>query len=174
MTRRGGRGLRSTCFHEAGHAIVATALGIPITSIRVSPEPFEVKGFGGPVLGIVRFDAEWPVFNDRARERAHVATHISVALSGPLAQGLYLGHSVEDDMSEGGDGWAANTFAEMLYFQPSKRHDFVNRQRAKTLELLAQPEIWAAVQVLASVLVERRRLSAIAAYRVIRDSWSGF
>jgi len=168
--------LHAAAHHEAGHAVIAHLMGIPFKSIVVDHQPFP-DTFGAPALGTINFDREWPDFAapghprfDRSRARDYVARDVRMTLAGPLAESLYT-HCWQDlPMNEGDDEFMAFELAELLYSQPKPQHEWVNRLRFQTLELLMRAEVWAAVKALASVLIERQQLNAKGAYRVIHSA----
>lgn len=175
-TRYTARKLRAVAHHEAGHAVIAHLMGIPFKSILVDHQPFTDE-FGRPALGTIIFDREWPDWAipckpsfDRKRARDYAARDVRMTLAGPLAETLFTRCWQDLPMNEGDDEFMAFEVAELLYSQRKTQHQWVNRLRFQTLELLMRPDVWAAVEALATALVQHQMLNARQACHVIRQS----
>jgi len=159
------RSLRSTAFHEAGHAVMAYLQRVPFRQVSVVPY--------ADTLGRVLMGA-WPDWANtdccEYRERAaydYFLRRARVSLAGQIAEAHHLGRSprsgMDIDNSQVADGAlhlcrgvedTANAMLERLYVDTRGR--------------LTSPLVWPAVERLADALVERTTLGARAARALIR------
>jgi len=75
-------------------------------------------------------------------------------------------------MDDGDDEAQAFDTAEGLYpaYSDTRHYLTLNTLRFRTLKVLMRPEVWRAVETLADVLMERRKLNGKQASRVIREA----
>jgi hypothetical protein len=161
--RRNPKALRSTAFHEAGHAVVACLLGVPFRLVTIKPSEDSL----GHVL-----HNRWPAWADPDSERYNqwranwwfeIRTRISLA--GQMAEAICIGrrprrysHSADDDGAEDlalrlcGDGEAASAWLHWLLIGVRRR--------------LAQPQVWHAVEVIADELLNRKTISDKEAHEI--------
>jgi hypothetical protein len=168
LTRYARKTLLRVAFHEASHAVVAYLKGISLRSIRAGHTPLRDGTLGEIQFKSGRYPAS--LFDDYRRAREYVSDDILLTLAGPVGESIYLRTWVELPMDEGDDESTAYALSELIYDQRKSQFDFVNRCRFQALQILLQPDVWAAVEALASVLMVRRKLTGEQACRIIRDA----
>lgn len=138
----------STAFHEAGHAVVALALGRVVGKVTIEPKQMKLgqceikKGRFGP-----RHD--------------HLETEMLVLLAGPAAEARHVGRY----------DWAAAS-QDLKDLRGLARHRAPNDRQAARLErrmldkvesLLDDVALWETVCMIANALVEKTEISGRAA-----------
>lgn len=152
------RKLKTTAFHEAGHAVVAAMLGIPFQRVTIRPDAV----YAGHVTlapddapeQVCPWNPDWDV----KQARRYWKRHICGLLAGALAETIYTRcwhqQPVDDEFT---DESKALEIAD--YFDPpGKAAQWVNRLRFQTLETLRAPQVWAAVDAVAQELVRAKAL----------------
>jgi len=157
--------VRATAIHEAGHAVMAHLQRVPFRYVSIVPDK--------ETLGHVRL-GEWPQWahpeSSQYRERAAFdwfERRIRVDLAGQIAESYHLGRrlrfGMQHDNSNAGDAAlhlcrgveeTADALLKWLYLD--------------TRDLLTAPPAWAAVEALATALMERRTMKATTARSMIR------
>ncbi len=137
----------ATAYHEAGHAVVALALGRPIHRVSVLPD--------GQFLGLCRFGkgAFRPSEDWLERE-------ILIALGGLAAEARYSGDYAWDAADRD------RQYVRQLAVRRAGERQAERLERrllAKAEHLLAQEGHWAAVQLIAAELLRRGVISGRAA-----------
>jgi ATP-dependent Zn protease len=127
----------STAYHEAGHAVVALALGRPVHNVSILPNR--------EVLGICQFG--------KARIRPSedwLEREILIALGGIAAEARFTGNYAWDGAARD------YQFAQRLAMQragTSKAERLQRRLLAKVENLLAKEDCWQAVERIAAELM---------------------
>jgi hypothetical protein len=168
--------LETTAFHEAGHAVIATLNGVPFASVTIIPDPAPVSGRGRGYLGRIIYqlpDYALPYrpAKQQKRARQYFAHNICMTLAGPLAETLHTRCWEQPRCEEGYDELGAFEAALLADDRHSSAYlwHWINRLRFQTLELLQNPDVWAAVAAVARELIERKTLeSAEVAFLVQR------
>jgi ATP-dependent Zn protease len=136
-----------TAYHEAGHAVMALALGRPVHRVSLLPD--------GQFLGLCRFGkgAFRPTEDWLERE-------ILIALGGIAAEAIHTGHYAWDGAARD------QQYVHGLAVQRAgERHAerLERRMLAKAEHLLTQERNWRAVELIAAELMRRREISGRAA-----------
>lgn len=147
--------LRAIAYHEAGHVVVGTALGLEVLSTDI-----ERDGEGG--RGHTHFA------NSASRDRDFVERVVTTFMAGFAAEER-LGVPDPD-----GSGFDVDlTLREWLKHlepnpaeRPRRADEFYERAKAE----LARPQAWRAVESIAAALLAARRVDGATARRVIRSS----
>lgn len=137
----------ATCYHEAGHAVMAILLGRSIHKVSAVPNSLR--------LGQVEFKKGAAKQSDD-----WIETEILIALAGPVAEAKFTG--VFDEHSAGRDLRAVRKFAEDRVGDRQAEH-YERRMIAKTEYLLADEATWKAVDTIAGELLAKGTLSGRAA-----------
>ena len=147
------KALRSTAYHEAGHAVMAWHEGLSINEISIVPDH---KSSGriihaNPLRGI-HLDMD---NSNRARIRAESA--IRVALAGPIAQRHYNPRGFQHRHAESDYELAKD---RILYITGSgeEANAYMNLLEIQTRQIVTGLH-WSLVDYLAKALLERQRLS---------------
>lgn len=160
--------LNATAYHEAGHAVVACLADIPFRHVTIKP----TKVFAGHVQLSGRrpsYANPWDPDTWQARAaRQYWTRYVFALLAGALAETLYTKcWQQQAESDENTDECKAWQIAD--YFDPpAKAGRWVNKVRFQVLEALRRPEIWAAVDAVARVLVERRELNRAEVQALVR------
>ncbi|MBA3313222.1 MAG: cell division protein FtsH [Planctomycetota bacterium] len=138
----------ATAYHEAGHAVVALALGQPVHRVSVRPKE--------QWLGRCEFQ------KGRIRS-AHdpVETQILIMLGGLAAEARHTGHYALDGAAR--DLWAVRSLTERRAAGAKQVDRLERRMLDKTEHLLDQPGMWEAVESIAEELLCRTEISGRAA-----------
>ena len=171
------RKLKRIAFHEAGHAVVACLMDIPFSRVAVTPNNKTRDSDGMITHGYLTLehvplpDCVWPFHADfdPRRAREYMGHNICMTLAGPLAETLHTRCWQDLPMNKGDDEYVAFFVADLLYSQRKPQHEFVNRLRFQTLEMLEQADVWAAVTAVAQKLVVRKRLNRAQVNAVVSE-----
>ena len=145
----------ATAYHEAGHAVVALALGRPVQ--RVSIEPGELR------LGHCEFrKGAFRPTDDL------IETEILILLGGLAAEAQHTGEYGWDEASQ--DLRAVRRLTARRAGNAGKAERLERRMLDKTEHLLAQPGAWPAVERIADELLERRTISGRAARHLFDEA----
>jgi ATP-dependent Zn protease len=134
---------QATAFHEAGHAVVALALGRPIHRVSVLPD----GQFLGLCLfgkGVFRPSEDW------------LEREILIALGGIAAEARHTGNYAWDGAAR--DQQYVRRLAEQRAGERQAER-LERRLLAKTEHLLAQERHWRAVELIAAELLQRGVIS---------------
>jgi hypothetical protein len=157
----------TVAYHEAGHAVVAWRLRIPLRRAGVTIVPDGDAAGSCSHRKIVGHDIEWDS-SDRIVFRAERLAQI--CLAGGIAQRRYCAQSVrrhhtDSDRSEAIDvmihlasGRELEVWLKLLYI--------------RTENMLANQDVWRAVQLLAEALVERKTIRAKEATEIMYAGFS--
>jgi Peptidase family M41 len=155
---------RLTAFHEAGHAVVAHALGRAFTRVSVVADD--------DTLGRCSFRRPGPWFRPQERvdgaTRRRLEERIMISLAGPEAEAVLSG---EYD-AEAADEDVARAFRDASYATGCEEEAwaYLGWLRLRTLNLMKRDGLWAPIEALAGELLARGELSYRAARRVIETS----
>jgi hypothetical protein len=151
-------------YHEAGHVVVGSRLGLDLVEVDVEPD-----GEGGNGHSVFRqpdwFDPSSDGDED-GRGRVFVENLITTFLAGTAAEARRAGF--ENPESSGFDedaivrSWAA-------YLGPG-REASLGRLRQQAAGLVREPANWEAIGRLAGLLIERRRLDGAEAVAAVRGT----
>jgi ATP-dependent Zn protease len=144
----------ATAYHEAGHAVMALALGRPVACVSTLPtrEFLGTCEFGKAVF---RPSEDW------------LERELLIALGGIAAEAIRTGEYAWDAASRDRD------YAEDLALQragnPRKAERVLRRALAKAEHLLSRGENWRAVERLAAELLRLGEVSGRAARHIYED-----
>jgi hypothetical protein len=150
-------------YHEAGHAVSALVLGLPVAHVRLGPVGHGSRGaaltFLNPPLWFVHAFARWyrvPCLT--SGRRRYVVAHIVNSWAGWVAERRYLrAHGCEPPLSfEGSYDWDAARRAQWMCRMPDWAIPRVSlrRQAERIIH-----ERWPCVVVVAETLLAQRMLS---------------
>lgn len=147
---------RIAAFHEAGHAVVASAQGVGIEYATIEHEEGE--------RGRIALDQEPGLLASVAgMERL-----IRVSLAGPIAQQRACGDAAIDQERAGADMIIVRAlFIVISGGNVAGFPQFITRLRAETEALIFEPLNWARMLSVAAALVERRMLTGEELHDVI-------
>lgn len=140
-----------TAYHEAGHAVMALALGRPVHAVSIEPDRVRLghceirKGTFRP--------------NPDALETA-----ILILLGGPAAETLHQGDYCEVGARQ--DLREVQELAEMRAAGPKQVEKLQRRLMNKADAILSRAENWRAVERIARELLERRVISGRSAHHL--------
>jgi hypothetical protein len=136
-----------TAYHEAGHAVVALALGRPVHRVSVLPN-HERLGQCDVRKGTFRPSVDW------------VEQEMLIALGGPAAEARHTG-----DYAWAGPGQDWQYVRGLAVRRAGERRAgrLTSRLLAKAEHLLAQEGHWQAVELIAAELLRRGAISGRAA-----------
>ena len=137
----------ATCYHEAGHAVMAILLGRSIHKVSAMPNSLR--------LGQVEFKKGAAKQSDD-----WIEVEILIALAGPVAEAKFTG--TFDEHSAGRDLRAVRKFAEdRVGDRQADRYE--RRMLAKAKYLLTDDATWKAVEAIAAELLAKGTISGRAA-----------
>jgi hypothetical protein len=131
---------RELAFHEAGHAVVAALLGLPIEWVTIDDE----NGCGQAEPETNPFFRLDEPFESRRR--------VIVAMAGSAAQCLGIGREPQWMPASEGDKRLAEDNAERAGFSPD--------DLSVAITILSRPHVWEKVDRLAAALLEHGQLVA--------------
>jgi len=137
----------ATAYHEAGHAVVALALGRPIHRVSVLPD--------GQFLGLCRFGKG--VFRP---SEDWLEREILIALGGLAAEALHTGTYAWDGAARD-QQYVRGLAVQRAGERQAERLE--RRMLAKAEHLLSQQGHWRAVELIAAELLQRGVISGRAA-----------
>jgi hypothetical protein len=144
-----------TAYHEAGHAVMALALGRPVTLVSIRP--------GHAHLGICEFGK--PVFRP---SEDWLEREMLIALAGMAAESRFTG--VHDKGAGARDlRYAEGLAVERAGGNAKRAQRLLRRLFAKAEYLLLQEEHWRAVERIAVELLRRTEISGRAARHIFAE-----
>lgn len=143
-------------YHEAGHAVGAILLGVPIDRIVITG-----NGEGGvhPTIAPTKIG-----------DAGLVWEHAIVARLGQETERLFFGRP---DKGKLGDDAEAIARLYKTYLREMSRGEYRERLRERTAAIVRQPKFRAAVEALAAVLFVDREVSIDHAKRIVRPILDG-
>ena len=138
---------RDTAYHEAGHAVVARYLGVPVKSLKIDSSG-----------GMVKLD------NVNPESRRTVSTkHLQLGIAGEVAVQIKFGdwdrHDVSDDR---------RLFHSLVQYLAGLRGRVLpgstvaavrEHHREQCFQILSQPEVWEWLEAVAESVLERGSLT---------------
>ena len=145
----------ATAYHEAGHAVMALALGRPVAGVstRAAREHLGLCAFGKAVF---RPSEDW------------LEREALIALAGLAAEARHTG--LYEHEAAGKDLEYVEELALQRAGSARKAQRLVRRLLAKAEHLLAREENWRAVERLAAELLRRGEVSGRAARHIFDES----
>jgi hypothetical protein len=161
--------LWSTAYHEAGHAVVGWRLriGLRKKGVTIMPKKGEYTGCCFSRAGVGR-DIEWDA-SDRNCMRAE--KKVQSLLAGVIAQRRYNPRSVRGNPASS-DFHAAVNILSCVSGGTKEIEAWLKLLHIRTENMLANPDIWRAVERLAAALMERRTIPGKEATEIIREGYS--
>lgn len=145
-------------FHEAGHAVVAVVLGVPIGAATIDDGPNGPCGeVELPDIGRYRPERQGWV------ERENLVT---VYVAGKIAESKWCQSAGVSPRPFSDQEDQKATWPHLRRLGKNQR-DTVERMQARARVLLDEPEVWAAVERVAQTLLRRRRLAAATVKRLV-------
>jgi ATP-dependent Zn protease len=134
---------RATAYHEAGHAVVAMALGRPVRHVTILPD--------GRFLGLCEFGKSVFRPSEDALERESL-----IALAGLAAEARYIGEYAWEGAAHDHQ-YVYRLCVERAGERRAER--LLRRMLSKTEHLLTQEGHWRAVELIAAELLLHRSIS---------------
>lgn len=138
----------ATAYHEAGHAVIALALGRPVKRVSVQPNQ----------LRLGRCELQKGTFKPSDDV---VETEILILLGGPAAEARRTGRYCWDAGAE--DLRGVRSMTRMRGGSERQVERLERRMLDKTEYLLDRPGAWAAIEKIAAELLEKTTISGRAA-----------
>lgn len=142
--------LRLTAYHEAGHAVMAQLCGQHITEVEIIGD----EELSGSVQSL-RFAEEQATEQDQSIPTAPIERRLLCIVAGMVAEALISGQRTWDEGAEDLD--VAVRLAMQVVGDCERVLPFLQVVQEHTEDLLRRN--WPAVEALAGVLMERRRLT---------------
>jgi ATP-dependent Zn protease len=156
MDRRAdGTQEQATAYHEAGHAVVALALGRPVAGVSIRPDR-EALGLCQFGKAVFRPSEDW------------VEREILIALAGLAAEARHTGEYAWD--AAGRDWRYAASLAADRAGNDRKAQRLLRRHLAKVENVLGRDENWRAVERMAAELLRLGEISGRAARHLYEES----
>jgi hypothetical protein len=154
--------------HEAGHAVIAVALGVTIDDASVDA----TDGFAGHVRPAssqnrraFRYDRSCRGYTEEAAKRDWAHREAMWSYAGALAECVFIdghfGRASGGAFERSVDNVAAE--ADLAEFYPSdpSRAKVRERLKRRTLRMLHRPALWQAVKTVACELMSHRKLDGL-------------
>lgn len=155
--------IKATAYHEAGHAIAAYTLQIPMWDISIEAD----KDYLGYLL--LKYP-KWfqPDIDYDSRTSDFVKKRIMVALAGREAEkiitGRYNNIGAESDLN------TVREFAMRIISDPKEIEAYIKWLRLSTINLLKVPYRWKLIETLAEELLQRKHLKRKEVREVINNT----
>ena len=147
----------ATCYHEAGHAVMALAMGRSIQKVSAVPNSLR--------LGVVEFKK-----GTAKQADDWIEAEILIALAGPLAEAAFTG--AFDEHGAARDLRAVRKFAEdRVGDRQAERYE--RRMLAKAEYLMGDDATWNAVEAIAKELMEKGTISGRSARHLFDRASNG-
>ena len=145
----------SVAYHEAGHAVVALAMGRPVHRVSVQPS--------GQWLGRCEFQKG-------TIRRAHdpIEAEILIMLGGLAAEARHSGEYAWDGAER--DLWAVRSLTERRATGERQVERLERRMLDKVEHLLDRPGMWPAVEKIAEDLIKHTAISGRAARHIYDEA----
>jgi ATP-dependent Zn protease len=163
--------LRSTAYHEAGHAVVRYKLGLSVKAVSIVSD----DNSGG--RSSHRPPGEWfrPDIETDARHRRRIEDEVMCGWAGALAEER-LGESSDKEL-EVGAAQDVNTivwFASYFTGSDYETEAYIEWLRRRTEGLLNRADVWPAIEAVAAALLEEHTLTGRQVRRIIDDAMEAF
>jgi hypothetical protein len=156
--------------HEAGHAVIAVWLGVPVVSVDIVPSPDDGTAGHTVCTALPAYVRQWhdagsprPVPQDVRKRLEH---EVMIHLAGDMAQSKATGggHSVTVNESRFGSvvvgwEWHIGDVLDAITEGRAERRTLIRRLAGLTWGLLDRDVAWATVCAVAAELAEHRHLS---------------
>jgi hypothetical protein len=147
---------RGTAYHEAGHAVVAVALGEGVKRVSIAPDE--------TTLGRVhRFPiGQWfqPDVVIDGRTRRRLETDVMVLWAGTLAEERAAGVAADEDLSAAADDFDRIVdLAEHACRSERETRAYIEWLRLRSLGLLNRFDVWASIEAVVAVLMAETTIS---------------
>ena len=156
--------LRATAAHEAGHAVAAWSLGIPVWGVSIKPR---VESAGrtlcSSLLGRIQLDCD-----NTTQTRWKAEREVKKLLAGCLAQRKSNPRSYRHYHCKG-DRDAAIKILSHITGSDAELRAYYRLLQIQTDQLLAKPGIWPCVKGVATALLEKGELSGKEVKSIIDD-----
>jgi ATP-dependent Zn protease len=156
--------LIATAFHEAGHAVMALALGRPVQKVTISPAQLQSGGYR---LGACQFD--------KGRTKASkdwIEDEVLILLAGMVAESHvtseYCQHGAAQDLR------VARRLLENRAKNERQLERLERRMLDKTNHLLSDEAMTKAVELIANELLERETVSGRAVRHFFQQAMQQF
>jgi hypothetical protein len=162
--------LQRAAYHEAGHAVAAYVLRLPVRGVSISEdEDASGRVEYAPPPASFRPDV-W--YGEARRTEHRIEAHIIRALAGPAAEARWIGR--RNHVGASGDYRAARDLADYVAGDPSGEGAwrYVAWLEYRAEDLVQREHYWAAIEALAAELLARRRLGPRQARAVIKGAIS--
>jgi len=155
--------LRTTAYHEAGHAVASFYEGVRLRRVSVIPDKKDntaghVKHHrcGGPSLA----------WDTSARNRTRMEKSVLIALSGPAAQRRYSPRSVRHYH---GYRDYQNAVGSILHFTGTDEEmgAYLHLMEIRAKQMINRPGFWPCVEALANELLVRKEIKGAEAWDII-------
>jgi hypothetical protein len=157
--------LECSAYHEAGHAVVAHALGRRFGAVTAVAE---VDALGRCQYAEEHnFDPDLPGMYGEPQVQRVLENQIVGYLAGPIAQGILTGEKSWRKTSGRGDVARAVDLAMYVTGDIGEAEAYLARLWLETEDLLNLPENWGAVRALAAELVGARHIGEEQAREII-------
>jgi len=158
-----------TAYHEAGHAVAALLLGLPLEEVSISTDA-EHELVGGthcrPRLAHLDPDTHWGRVTPEDAGQLRAA--IMVSCAGPLAEARCTGRFTW--RCGEGDRETAMEYARYVRHDPAAFQAYLDALFRQTTELIYAPQTWPLVEAVARALLERGRLDGPQARRLVEQA----
>ena len=144
----------ATCYHEAGHAVMALLMGRSIHKVSAVPNSLR--------LGVVEFKKGKSKQSDD-----WIEAEILIALAGPFAEAKFTG--VFDERGSARDLRVVRKYAEDRVGERQVER-YERRMLAKAEYLFADEGTWAAVEAIAKEMMDKGTISGRAARHLFEQS----
>jgi hypothetical protein len=161
--------LRSTAYHEAGHAVAAYWHRIRLDSITIEPDG-DCQGHTriGTPLAKHWLDAG----HTGSRGRKRMEAYALLVIAGPAAQRRYRPRSVRSWHGRQ-DFKNADDLVSYFVGSDAERDAYLHRMSVRANAFVALPDVWRAIGTVADRLIRERRLGRAELRRTIRVSLAG-
>jgi ATP-dependent Zn protease len=147
------KNLRTTAFHEAAHAAIAFEVGRRVHKVSiVENEDYYGYVHIGNLPGSFQPDVQCD-----GRTRRLIESHVMHLLAGPIAEKKLTGRISRIGAS--GDYRRAVDLASYCCGSDKQAEKFIAWLWERTKDLLDEPAMWRAVEVLAAALIEKGELT---------------
>jgi Peptidase family M41 len=165
--REGTKRLRRVAYHEAGHAVAAYVLRLPMREVSIIEEADSLGHMEHAPTPWFQPDV-W--YGDDRRTEHRIEARIICALAGPAAEARWGGR--RNRVGAGQDERNALDLADYVAGDPTGEGArlYVAWLRHRAEGLVRRELYWAAVEALAAELLARRRVGARRARAIIKQA----